>query len=102
MGHGDAGDSQIHGADADALAAEASEGGSGLVIQGENDPTGNEVHALDELLVGEDAFFRIKGAVGAGQCAAKFFFQRDDCGEYLCPGLQEATSESLAKWSGIG
>lgn len=53
-------------------------------------------------MVGENAFVRIKGAVGAGQYAAKFFFQRDDGGEYLCPGLQEATAQSLAKWSGVG
>lgn len=80
VGDGDAGDSQIHRADADALAAEASEGGGGFSIQGENDPTGEEVHALDELLVGEDAFVWSESAVGAGQHAAKFFFQRDDRG----------------------
>jgi hypothetical protein len=84
------------------LAAKAREGGGGFGIEGENHPTGEEVHALDELLVGEDAFVRIKGAVGAGQYVAKFFFQRDDCGEYPCPGLYEATPESLAKGSGIG
>lgn len=38
----------------------------------------------------------------AGQHAAKFFFQRDDRGEYLCPGLQETSPQSVAKWSGIG
>lgn len=102
VGQGDAGDSQIHGADADALAAKASVGGGGFGIEGENHPTGKKVHALDELLVGEDAFVRIKGAVGAGRHAAKFFFPRDDRGEYLCPGLQEATAQSVAKWSGIG
>jgi hypothetical protein len=102
VSQGDAGDSQIHGADADALAAESREGGGGFGIQRENYPPSEEVHALDEFLVGEDAFVRIKGAVGAGQHAAKFFFQRDDRGEYLCSGLQEATPESLTKRSGIG
>ena len=56
VGQGDAGDSQVHGADADALAAEASEGGGGFGIQRESHPAGEEVHALDELLLGEDAF----------------------------------------------
>ena len=95
-------DPRTHGADADALAAEASEGGGGFGIKREYHPPGEEVHALDELLIGENALVRIKGAVGAGQYAAKFLFQRDDRGEYLCPGLQETTPESLAKWSGIG
>lgn len=102
MDLGDAGDSQIHGVDADALVAKAREGSGGFGIQRKNHPQGEEVHAFDELLVGEDAFARIKGAVGAGHYAAKFFFLRNDRGEYLSPGLQEATPESLAKWSGIG
>ena len=102
VSQGDAGDSQVHGADADALAAKASEGDGGFSIQREDYPAGEEVHALDELLIGKDAFGGIKGAVGAGQHAAKFFFERDDRGEYLCPGLQETSPESLTQRSGIG
>jgi len=67
VGQGNTGDSQVHGADSDPLAAEASEGGGGFGIEGQNNPTGGEVHALDELLLGADAFVRIEGAIGAGQ-----------------------------------
>ena len=80
VGDGDAGDFQVHGADADSALLELVKQGCRFLIEGEDQPVGEQSDLFLQSRIDRDLPVRVIGAVEQRQPTAKVFFDGDNGG----------------------
>ena len=78
MGQGDAGDFQVHGADADSALLKLAEQCCRFLIEREDQPAGEQIDLFLQSRIDRDLPVRVIGAVEKCQPTAKVFFDSDD------------------------
>ena len=80
VGDGDAGDFQVHGADSDSALLELVKQCCRFLIEGEDQPVGEQIDLLLQSRIDRDLPVRVIGAVEQCQPTAKVLFDSDDGG----------------------
>ena len=100
VGDGDAGDFQVHGADADSALLELVKQCCRFLIEGEDQPVGEQIDLFLQLGIDRDLPLRVIGAVEKCQPSAKVLFDSDDgrgqwVGLILEPRAQESSGSRV-------
>ncbi len=93
----DGGDLEIHGAAANALAAEVNELVRGPAIPREHSPAGKKLQAAAQPLIGIDLLVRVNLAVDLGKPASQLFLRRNNGGCNLLPGILKPPSQPVSR-----
>ena len=93
VGDGDAGDFQVHGADSDSALLELVKQCCRFLIEGEDQPVGEQIDLLLQSRIDRDLPVRVIGAVEQCQPTAKMLFDGDNGGAQRVGLILEARAQ---------